>query len=632
MMTPKSHDSSDAVRRLLMRWAVLLVALIVLATWATCRVNRAASRLEEVAATGGGGGEAEAEVAYWTCTMHPDVRADAPGDCPRCGMTLVPKYVGSDEPGVKPVAAVNRPAAAGKQLYKCTMPECNDQGSEDPKSRCPMCGMVRESVGQASTSDDVGPAETMLSDRARRLAEVATEPATNRLLSKRIRTVGKVTYDETNHKMVAAWIDGRIEKLYADYTGMVVQKGEHLVEFYSPGLIDAQAGLLSALRGYEKIKDSSLPEARERARRVVVSAERQLELLGITPEQIEQIKRTGQEATTITVYAPLGGTIVRKTAMEGMYVKTGDVLYEIAALSHVWLILDLYESDLPWIRPMQDVHITAEAMPGKSFEGQIAFVDPVVDEMTRTIRVRVNVENPEQRLKPGMFVRAEIVVALGEDAVAASPDPGGAFACPMHPWKRADQLSTCGICEMDMVAADTIPGWSGPHAAGKVLSVPREAVLRTGSRSLIYVEARPGTYRGVDVVVGPLASAEAGREFYPILAGIREGAAVVTRGNFAIDSQMQLAGKPSLFNAQANEDGEGVGGADDSVQRLCPVMGNPVVSDVFTDYLGIRIYFCCPPCIKKFTDEPDKWIPKLPAALQQRIATAREQMEGHQHD
>lgn len=542
------------VRGILVRWCMVLVAVAMLAAWSTWRMQQVASKLSDMSPRVAANTTASEEIEYWTCSMHPDVRQSKPGDCPQCGMDLIAKYVGSDELGVKPPESrLSEAVAAGKakpkRWYMCTMPECGDQGSDDSNSRCPVCGMKREPV-MMGMSANAGEAEIALGERARRLAELATEPVARRHLRKRIRTVGKVTYDETRLRMVSAWTSGRIDRLFADFTGMVVSSGDHLVEIYSPELISAQEELLQAVRSLDAVRNDSTGSSRRLSEELVVSAQRKLELLGVTAAQIDKLKRTGKVTSHLVIHTPLDGTIVRKWAMEGKYVKTGDPLYQIADLTKVWLLLDLYEADLPWIAPFQEVSVTAQSLPGETFRGKIVFVDPVVDPATRTIKVRVNVDHPDRRLKPEMYVTAQINVAVGAGGHAATPTARGAFACPMHTWETADTLTICPICEMDMVPVESLPGHTEPRAAEAVLSVPTEAVMRTGQRSLVYVETDAGVYRGVEIKIGPVAQDETGRRFYPVLEGLEEGQKVVTRGNFVIDSQMQLAGKPSLFNAR----------------------------------------------------------------------------------
>ncbi len=644
-----SHEIAPAtirkLRGVVVRWAILLGALGAFACWATWRMSTAAGRL-----TVPGGAATpmhvslEPAIDYWTCTMHPEIQQDQPGDCPICGMELVPRYVGSDEPGVKPTSTTAMPGATSHEhqaggptagaraqpaWYRCTMPECGDQGSSDPDSRCPVCGMRRERVDTGG--EGTGDYEIKLSDRARRLAEVATEPAEPRLLHRRVRAVGHVGFDETRYKMASAWTDGRIDKLFADFTGMTVSRGDHLVEIYSPELLSAQEEYIQALRAVGTSREAQTAVSRRSSEQVLHSAKRKLELLGVTDAQIQAVARSGEPQTHLVVYAPIGGTVVEKHMMEGMYVKTGDALYTIADLTHLWLLVDLYEADLPWVKPFQQVRVTTRSLPGEVFTGEIVFIDPRVAPQTRTVSVRIHVDNPALRLKPDMWVTAYIDAQLGRGGRGVVPAPGGAYACPMHPWETADQPDICVICEMDMVRVEDLPHYTPPTEAVPILSVPREAVMQTGERALVYVETTPGTYRAVEVTVGPLARGEGDREWYPILAGLSDGERVVTRGNFAIDSQMQLAGKPSLFGARA-PDGAGPSSdqskADPPTQTLCPVMGGAINPDVFIEYKGVRVYFCCWGCDDKFLADPGELIPKLPAGIQQRIARASAQEAG----
>jgi Cu(I)/Ag(I) efflux system membrane fusion protein len=496
--------------------------------------------------------------------------------------------------------------------------------------------MKRERVDTGG-GGEVGEFEISLAERARRLAEIETEPVQERMLFKRIRSVGRVSYDETRYKMVSAWIDGRIDKLFADFTGMTVSKGDHLAEIYSPELLSAQEEYLQAVRSAASTSSTQTDIARRSSQQVLSAARRKLELLGITDEQVSAIGQSGQPQTHLVIHAPLGGTVLKKQAMEGMYVKTGDPLYTIADLRHLWLLVDLYESDLPWVKPFQQVRVTTRSLPGEVFTGEIFFVDPSVDPQTRTVEVRIHVDNPAMRLKPDMWVTAAIDAGLARGGRGTVPNPGGDFACPMHPWETADESGHCSVCEMEMVPITELPQYAPPTDAIPLLSVPRDAPMQTGERALVYVESAPGIYRGVEVTLGPLARGDDGREYYPILSGLSGGEQVVTRGNFAIDSQMQLAGKPSLFTARgfgadqdkaAKELGHASHMARPSTsageieQTHCPVMGGKINPEVFIEYKGVKVYFCCWGCDDKFLAEPEEYIPKLPESIQKRIRAA----------
>ncbi|MCA9253064.1 MAG: efflux RND transporter periplasmic adaptor subunit [Phycisphaerales bacterium] len=625
------------LRSVLTRWAILLILIGVFFLWATWRMTRVAANANAVAARAHESPmPAQPVVEYWTCTMHPDVHQSTPGKCPICAMPLVEKYKGSDQPGAKPEtlrATATHPSAdrnmqgdQSKEWYRCTMTECGDQGSADPNSRCPVCGMKRERIESVAMDGD-SDVEIKLSQRAIRLAEIATETVESRMLNKRLRTVGRVGYDETRYKMVSAWIGGRIDKLYADFTGMTVKKGDHLVEIYSPELLSAQEEYLQAVLAARSLQGSQTAVARRSAEQVQSSARRKLELLGITSEQIAEIESSGKPQTHLVIHAPIGGTILKKQAMEGMYVSTGDTLYTIADLTHLWLLVDLYESDLPWVKPFQKVRVTTRALPGDVFTGEIVFVDPRVDPQTRTVQVRIHVDNRAMRIKPDMWVAAEIDAGLNRDGRGAVPAPDGQYACPMHPWETADIPGICPVCEMNLLPVVELPQYTPPTNPSAILAVPRDAVMQTGERALVYVETASSTYRGVEVTLGPLARDETGAEFFAVLSGLQGGERVVTRGNFAIDSQMQLAGKQSLFMARGMHH-RAPREPTTETQTTCPIMGGEIDPEVYTDYRGVRIYFCCPPCIEEFLADPQPHIKKLPRSLQLKLA-ANDAEEAH---
>ncbi len=435
--------------------------------------------------------QSQKKVTHWTCSMHPQVKASEPGKCPICGMDLIPIYEAGD--------------------------------------------------------DDDSQASLTLGERAQKLAEVATDVVDYRPLNKEIYTVGKIDYDEARVAYVAAWIGGRIDRLYADFTGIQVNKGDHLVQLYSPELMSAQEEYLLALKN---VRQSVGSQFKGMAENTLKSAQDKLLLYGITEEQLKEIRKRGKVQTHLTINAPISGTVIHKKALEGMYVKMGDPIYTIADLSRVWLYLDIYEYDLAWIKYGQLVEVTTEAYPGELLEGRIVFIDPFLNEQTRTVKVRVNVPNPTGAFKPGMYTNAYIKVKVGTGGQVEMADLAGKYIGPMHPEIVRDKPGKCPICGMDLVPVGGVVGMmsaSKPEGGIKsnpkgILSVPRSAVLDTGPRKLVYVEVKQGKYAPREIRLGPLAG-----EYYPVVNGLEAGEKVVTSGNFLIDSQMQLAGKPSLM-------------------------------------------------------------------------------------
>ncbi|WP_404309639.1 efflux RND transporter periplasmic adaptor subunit [Neorhodopirellula lusitana] len=433
----------------------------------------------------------QSKPSIWTCSMHPQIRRDGPGSCPICGMDLVP---------------------------------------------------VRESADGVRT--------VSISSEIKSLMNVQVSPVRRQYVTADVRMVGKIEYDETRLAHITAWVPGRLERMFVDYTGVEVNKGDHMVQIYSEALYTAQEELLAATRRDRPQSSSRFIEPLDLAE----SAREKLRLLGLTPEQIQTIEQRGKSSETVTIYSPVGGVVVSKMKQEGDRVQTGDRIYTVADLNHLWVLMDAYESDLAWLRYGQDVEFTTEAYPGEVFHGRIAFIDPVLNEDTRTVKVRVNVSNDDGRLKPEMFVRAIVKsnVAAGGRVLDASL--AGKWISPMHPEIVKDQPGDCDICGMPLVRAESL-GYvtAEPTDAAKPLIVPTSAVLLTGTRAIVYVQipdADKPTYEGREIVIGPRAG-----DFYLVKAGLNEGDLVVTNGNFKLDSALQISAKPSMMTPQGGGGG-----------------------------------------------------------------------------
>jgi Cu(I)/Ag(I) efflux system membrane fusion protein len=426
---------------------------------------------------------------------------------------------------------------------------------------------------------------SQLSAEASRLAAIGvqTEPIVYRELAKELRTVGKFDYSESHIAYIPARIDGRIDRVFADVVGTEVQKGDHLVEIFSSKLNVDQASLIQALQDHERSRSrqalSDLEATRERLR-----------LLGILPEQIEQIERTRKPTDHLTIHAPIGGTIVEKNVRPGQYVDKGDTLYRIASLDPIWLYLDIYEADLAWIRYGQQADVRLEAYPGERFQGTVSFIDPFLNDRTRTVKVRVTLKNEDRRLKPAMYASAVIHVPLGGDGRPVPTGLEGKFICPMHPDVVRDERGHCPICEMELIRVPKRPSKT-PSAASaiasqsdtgspaghtgddhsvanakigadgtdesvstQVLAVPATAVLDTGKRQVVYRKNQQGAYELVEVQLGPRATVDLSggsrEDFFPVLGGLKVTDEVVVRGAFLLDSQRQIEGMPSLLYAE----------------------------------------------------------------------------------
>ncbi len=389
--------------------------------------------------------ESEGVVEYeYFCAMHPQVVSDKPGKCPICGMPL------------------SKRTKTGRGA------------KEEEKEGLPEVPMVQ------------------LSPRQIRLAGVKVEPVTYRDLVKTIYTVGNMTYDERRLAYVTAWVGGRVDKLFVDFTGVEVKEGEPLVWIYSPELVSAQQEYLLALETQEKMKNSSLDEIVRSTDYMLDASRDRLLLWGITEKQIQELAETGEVQDHMTIYAPITGTVIKKDILKGQYVKEGTKMYTISDLTELWMMADVYEYEMSLIKLGQKVDITTAAFPGQTFIGTVAFIDPFLNETTRSLKVRVDVPNPERKLKPAMFVNVTIKVPLG-DLEELAKKPAG------------------------------------------VLSIQRSAVLDTGLRKLVYVEKEKDLFEPREIETGFKAEG-----YVEVLEGLTEGEKVVTRGAFLIDAESQL--------------------------------------------------------------------------------------------
>lgn len=411
-------------------------------------------------------GHAASGGQLYTCGMHPQVIKNKPGNCPICGMKLTPIR---KQPGDQ-TTSTNAPGAAGGErkvkYYKSTML----LGEISPAPRKDSMGMdmvpVFEDEAQDSTTIAVNPATVQTMG-------IRTGVVTNGPLRRVIRTVGTVEFDETSLAEVTTKFKGWIEKLHVDATGKQAHKGEPLFEIYSPDLYSAQVEYVLALSqdgtGATSMKASALTK---------------LKFFDVSAEQIAELEKSRQATKTLRVSAPRDGIVVEKMAIEGQMVDAGMKLYRLADLSLVWVLAQVYEQDLPFVKLGQEAVVKLSFFSDREFRGRVTYVYPTLDEKTRTARVRLEFHNPGFFLKPGMFATVELAADL--------------------------EAST--------------------------LLVPDMAVLRSGEHNTVFVALDGGRFEPRTVTLGPRAE----DNLYQVLSGLKAGERVVTSGQFMLDSESQL--------------------------------------------------------------------------------------------
>ncbi len=393
----------------------------------------------------GGGGEAGVEGAeLWTCPMHPSVIRSEPGQCPICGMDLV---------------------------------------------------LVEEKEEKGRGIEGHGVVE--IDPEQRRLIGVATTAAARMPLERVVRTVGLVTVDESRLSHVHTKIDGWVEELYADETGKIVRKGEPLLTIYSPGLVSTQEEYLLALRSRERLAESPFEEVRKSGETLVRTTRERLRLWDISEAQIKRLEESGEVRKTLTLYAPSTGYVMEKMVVEGMRVTPGMALYSLADLSRVWVEADVYEFEAPLVEEGQEARLTLAALPGRVFRGRVTYIYPTVEARTRTLKARLEFDNPGLALKPDMYADVEIEAPTAE-----------------------------------------------------VLAIPQEAVLDSGRRKVVFVEEEEGRFVPREVTVGTRGSG-----YYTVLGGLEEGEVVVSSPNFLIDSESRFQAAMEAMKPRGEEQG-----------------------------------------------------------------------------
>ena len=451
------------------------------------------------------------------CPMHPSIVQEEPGSCPICGM----------------------PLARRKKGEKATLPEGVTARVQLNPARIIQAGI--------------------------RTAEVGYAP-----LAQTFTTVGYVALDERRLANVASKVPGktRVETLYVNFNGKEVKAGEPLAELYSPELSQAIAELRTA-RNAER-ESAGLQTAAARSllgdrRNMVRLTSEKLKRWGITQAQIDDILRQDKDDYKISILSPIGGTVVKKNVVEGQEVQEGYPMFEVADLSRVWVQAQVYEHQIGLVREDQTVEAIVGAFPGETFPGKLAFIQPMLDPATRTVEVRFDLENPGNRLRPGMFASVTLKTPMAETPAfrsriasirqerhrghLASMTVDQQKNCPVTSLKlgaMGDPVSTqvegrmvwtcCVACPPKLKAQPAkYLARLEPAPIDEVLSVPESSVIDTGDRKIVYVEAEPGVFEGRAVILGPRIG-----DRFPVLDGLASGEKVAAAGTFLIDAESRL--------------------------------------------------------------------------------------------
>jgi membrane fusion protein, copper/silver efflux system len=425
----------------------------------------------------------DSNIDYWTCTMHPSVHSKDPGKCPICSMDLVPVIKRAATPASFSEKAPHHDHAA--------MLAGKPTGGGEMQGMPGMPGMKGGAETNApQTSEFIVPVERQQQIGVT-YAKVERKPLTHT-----IRSVGMIVPDKSRNWQFVSRVDGYVQKLNVTSPGQVVEKDAPLLSIYSPDLLTSEREFVELLRMRDQAKTK---DARETPQRLIESAKRRLQLWNVTEQQIADLERTRKASDTLTLLSPFRGVVQSVPVEQGKSVKVGDMLVEVADLSLVWMWAEFYENELSMLQVGQKLAITAKSYPGQNFDGTIALIDPFINETKRTAKVRIDIPNADFKLRPGMYVNAELAMDMGE-----------------------------------------------------ALTVPVSAIMPTGERNVVFIDKGEGKLEPRIVQLG----AKYG-DIYEVQSGLQEGERVVSSANFLIDAESKVQGALKDFEQQKPKEAAG---------------------------------------------------------------------------
>jgi Cu(I)/Ag(I) efflux system membrane fusion protein len=429
--------------------------------------------------TGDGSG-AQAKQRYH-CPMHPTVVQDKKGSCPICGMDLVP--IKGDQPAVKTAepAEDDRIAQVKTGQFYCPM---GAEHVQDQAGKCPLCGMKlveKKTQAKAATAPVPGLTTVAITAETRQRMGLKLGTVEKRSLSGAVRTSARIVANETRQHRVTTKIEGWVDKLFVATTGQAIKKGEPLLTVYSPELVSAQAEYLTVLATRQALagSNSGVPPGGES---LLAASRRRFELWDISDEQIARLEKTGKAEKYLTLYAPASGWVTERMVLAGQKIMPGEPLMVISDLTEIWADADIYQSDLPHVKVGMPVEVSLPYWPGQVFTGQVSFITPTLNPMTRTLNARLEIHNPDLLLKPEMYATATLKLEHGEK-----------------------------------------------------LAVPTTAVLFTGTRNVAFRDVGDGHLAPAELKLGARSG-----DYYEVLEGLSEGDKVVVSANFLVDSESSM--------------------------------------------------------------------------------------------